>query len=186
MSQTNRLGTSHPDAGDEERWTVGWITLPPDTTPQSSPAKVNSTLTSTRPKGKGRVDLPGSPLRSPADRKLSSSVISRQGAKPSSSPEYQLVALTFTGGWYRLSLPNNETKDRAGTPEPYQGPSKSSQPTARRSDNQRRTDSPQLGGSRRSSEQKRASPRRNSDAQDDNGKCQLEEFRRFGRWDGWG
>jgi hypothetical protein len=186
MSQTNRLGTSHPDAGDEERWTVGWITLPLDTTPQSSPAKVTSTLTSTRPKVKGRVDPPGSPSRGSADGKTSGSVVSRQNPKPSPSPEYQLVALTFTGGWYRLSLPNNGAKDRAGTPEPYQGPTKSSHPAGRRSDNERRTGSPQLGGSRRSSEQKRTSPRRNSDAQDESGKCQLEEFRRFGRWDGWG
>lgn len=174
-STTNRLGTIHPDAGDEEKWTVGWITLPPDITPHTSPNKPTTPLPSpARSKGKGRVETSGSPLRPSHDRKPSSS--STRAPPP---PEYQLVALTFTGGWYRLSLPKAE-KDRAGTPEAYQGSGKTAYSGTRD-----RVGSPQLGGSRRSTE-KRISPRRNSDAQNDGNKCQLEEFRRFGRWDGWG
>jgi WD repeat-containing protein 45 len=192
LSTTNRLGTAHPDAGDEERWTVGWITLAPDTTPQSSPAKGPIGLPSIH-KGKGRANQPGSPLRGAAERPspLSPSFkSSRPRVKQPTQPEYQLIALTFTGGWYRLSLPHpNEPADRAGTPEPYQGkkrpnprPGESKTPTER-------SGSPQLAAKRLGDQRKHgdASKRRSSDAQvADTSRCHLEEFRRFGRWDGWG
>lgn len=198
MSQTNRLGTAHPDAGDEERWMVGWITLPPDTTPQSSPARGPTALPSNRNRGKGRAQPMGSPLRGTLDRPspLSPSFEStRTSLKPPSLPEYQLVALTFTGGWYRLSLPHQgETPDRSGTPEPYQGPSGNRRPPVpRQSESNAPTErsgsgSPQHA-TRRLNEQRRSgsATRRSSDAQaGDTSQCHLEEFRRFGRWDGWG
>ncbi|KAG8761444.1 hypothetical protein FRC14_003857 [Serendipita sp. 396] len=169
LSQTNRLGIAHPDAGDDEKWTVGWIEVPPKPT---SPVRNKSPLPSTR-------GVPLSPPRS-----------NRQGAyRPSSplspqappEPEYQLVALTYTGGWYRLSLPRfTEPSERSGTPEPYQGQGRN---------NQGRTSAvPMDSSSQRSSDSKTStSRRRNSDAQKmDSTSCQVEEFRRFGRWDGWG
>ncbi|KAG9053176.1 hypothetical protein FS842_008557 [Serendipita sp. 407] len=169
LSQTNRLGIAHPDAGDDEKWTVGWIEVPPKPT---SPVRNKSPLPSTR-------GVPLSPSRS-----------NRQGAyRPSSplspqappEPEYQLVALTYTGGWYRLSLPRfTEPSERSGTPEPYQGQGRN---------NQGRTSAvPMDSSSQRSSDSKTStSRRRNSDAQKmDSTSCQVEEFRRFGRWDGWG
>jgi hypothetical protein len=194
LSTTNRLGTGHPDAGDEERWMVGWITLPPDITPQSSPVKGPVALPSIH-KGKGRAHQSGSPLRGTAERPshLSPSFKSpHPSVKSPTLPEYQLIALTFTGGWYRLSLSHpNEPADRAGTPEPYQGkkrpnprPGESKTPTERSG-----SGSPQLATKRLNDQRKHvdASKRRSSDAQiSDTSSCHLEEFRRFGRWDGWG
>jgi len=194
LSTTNRLGTAHPDAGDEERWTVGWIALPPDTTPQSSPTKGLTALPSIASKGKGRAHPPSSPFRATMERPSPLSPLSKShaSAKPPPQPEYQLIALTFTGGWYRLSLPNsNESIDRAGTPEPYQGkkrpnprPGGSKTPTE-----QSGSVSPQFTTKRLSEQRKQGdvSKRRSVDAQVvDAGRCQLEEFRRYGRWDGWG
>lgn len=180
LSEQNRLGTSHPDAADEEKWTVGWIALPPDSTPLSTPVKETSPLPGSRHRGKGRAtDLPSSPLRRSADRQAAQS--KDPSGKASPAPEYQLIALTFTGNWYRLSLPTNEPASRPGTPDPYQGSTRAS---GRFGENER-AGSPQFG-SRRSGDQKRTSPRRNSDSQGGSSQCQLEEFRRFGSWDGWG
>ncbi|KIM25202.1 hypothetical protein M408DRAFT_331305 [Serendipita vermifera MAFF 305830] len=196
MSQTNRLGTAHPDAGDEERWMVGWITLPSDTTPQSSPAKGPVPLPSIHNKGKGRMQPLGSPLRGPGDRPspLSPSRSSRAGVTSPSLPDYQLVALTFTGGWYRLSLPNqSEPTDRSSTPEPYQGSggakrSAPRQPESIAPSERTGSGSPQLATKRLADQKRRdSSRRRGSDAQvNDTNQCHLEEFRRYGRWDGWG
>ncbi|CCA71710.1 hypothetical protein PIIN_05645 [Serendipita indica DSM 11827] len=192
MSQTNRLGTAHPDAGDEEKWTVGWIEVPADTTPYSSPVKTATPLPSVHGnKGRGRASVPGSPLRTSIDRRGAQSPTSPTRSHPKSPPppEYQLVALTYTGGWYRLSLPKSiEEPERSGTPEPYQRAPQSKYP--------RRTDTGSAAGgssqspqSRQEELRRRSEPsrRRNSDAQRVDGMtCQVEEFRRFGRWDGWG
>jgi hypothetical protein len=188
LSQTNRLGIAHPDAGDQERWTVGWIAMPPDITPQSSPKKGPVPLPSIHGQGKVR---PASPSLSSyrASPKSPTSPL-RPNAKLPPEPEYQLVALTFTGGWYRLSLPNKDPRDGAEVEDAYR---KSSQARAanRRSDGASsagRTSSPQPGKmSKRQGDHVRqgeSSSRRNSEG--DTSKCQLEEFRRFGRWDGWG
>ncbi|KAG8825715.1 hypothetical protein FRC17_008559 [Serendipita sp. 399] len=168
LSQTNRLGVANPDAGDEEKWTVGWIEIPP---------KVTSPNTGRTPLPSNRA-APVSPPKS--SRHLPSSPISPQSPP---EPQYQLVALTYTGGWYRLSLPqSSEPNERAGTPEPYQGQSRNNQgrtsATITDSSSQRSVDSRTSGAKSR---------RRNSDAQRaDSTTCQVEEFRRFGRWDGWG
>ncbi|CAK5275706.1 unnamed protein product [Mycena citricolor] len=58
--------------------------------------------------------------------------------------EHQLVALTYAGGWYRLSLPKAVSQAR---------------------------NSP---------------PRKEKEGEKQSRKCVLEEYRRFGRWDGWG
>jgi WD repeat-containing protein 45 len=74
-------------------------------------------------------------------------------------PDWQLVALTFTGGWYRLSLPKTSTSQPSKTPV-----SKRSRTTSASSS---------TGSSDKGKEK-------------ESHKCVLEEFRRFGRWDGWG
>ncbi|KAF7313722.1 WD-REPEATS-REGION domain-containing protein [Mycena chlorophos] len=77
--------------------------------------------------------------------------------------EYQLIALTYAGGWYRLSLPKAATTTSTST----------------------------TGGSpprqRASSSSSSAAKGKGTDTvEKQSRKCVLEEFRRFGRWDGWG
>ncbi|PVF96264.1 hypothetical protein CPB86DRAFT_775869 [Serendipita vermifera] len=187
LSQTNRLGIAHPDAGHQERWTIGWITMPPDITPQSSPKKGPIPLPSVHAQGKARPE--SSSLSSYRQSPRSPTSPTRQIARPLPEPEYQLVALTFTGGWYRLSSPGKDLRDGSEVEDAYR---KSSQARAanRRSDGASsvgRTSSPEPGKKRQTEHlrQGESSSRRNSDSQDTS-KCQLEEFRRFGRWDGWG
>lgn len=88
-------------------------------------------------------------------------------------PEYQLIALTYTGGWYRLSLPpvKSSGKDSASsatsllkaatTPKGFRRPSISSSTSSRT----------ETG--------KEKSERQGRD-------CTLQEYRKYGRWDGWG
>ncbi|KAH8830779.1 SVP1-like protein 2 [Flagelloscypha sp. PMI_526] len=82
--------------------------------------------------------------------------------------EYQLVALTYTGGWYRLS-----------TPRPVQsGETPPSSPKSTSfSSKQRRDSASTIGRSDKGKGKEEGTPSR---------RCTLEEFRRFGRWDGWG
>ncbi|TFK94689.1 hypothetical protein K466DRAFT_509062 [Polyporus arcularius HHB13444] len=108
--------------------------------------------------------------------------------------EYQLVALTYTGGWYRLSLPKSSqtaTASSPSTPSSYspapapsvtvQHPLSTSPPSVRTMPTQRPrstsgssyTTRPDKGKEREREEK----PGR---------ECILREFRRFGRWDGWG
>ncbi|KAH9843905.1 WD40-repeat-containing domain protein [Rhodofomes roseus] len=98
--------------------------------------------------------------------------------------EHQLVALTYTGGWYRLSLPKTSAPSAipprtsasgAGTvisgspprPVPMSRPRSSSGSSfAGRLDKGKDVDREKEGGPSH--------------------ECILREFRRFGRWDGWG
>lgn len=88
-------------------------------------------------------------------------------------PDYQLVALTYTGGWYRLSLPpvKGAVKDTpsssstsllraATTPKGYRRPSISSSVSSK-------------------TEKGKEKEKQGTD-------CTLVEYRKFGRWDGWG
>lgn len=185
MSQTNRLGTAHPDAGDEERCTVAWIALPPDITPVSSPAKQTSPLPSSSTKSKGFTTSYATQPRSSIDRK-------RPKSPPSvpqpPQPEYQLVALTYGGNWYRLSLPgaSQDRPSRPGSPVGKgRGTRQSGASTSGRS-SLGGASSPKLSpfpNVQSSTSKKSESSRRNSESE--NIKCVLEEFRRFGRWDGW-
>ncbi|KAJ7742496.1 SVP1-like protein 2 [Mycena maculata] len=89
--------------------------------------------------------------------------------------EYQLVALTYAGGWYRLSLPNassSKTPALASTSPPKS----SSMPRQRTSS----------GSSVLSRFDKGKEKEKKDGGEKQSRKCVLEEFRRFGRWDGWG
>lgn len=101
-------------------------------------------------------------------------------SKPSIA-EYQLVALTYTGGWYRLSLPQtqgNNTPPASPTrplPTPGSPPKSFQMPRPRTSS----------GSSITSRLDKGKDKEREKDAKDSRD-CTLQEYRRFGRWDGWG
>ena len=109
--------------------------------------------------------------------------------------EPQLVALTYTGGWYRLRLPGDsgshasspgETGSLPGSPKlgarslqvsppPIKGGvgNKDNLPRHRTSSvSSMRTDK----GKEKEKGDVEAKPSR---------KCTLEEYRKFGRWDGW-
>ncbi|KAI0321839.1 WD40-repeat-containing domain protein [Amylostereum chailletii] len=99
---------------------------------------------------------------------------------PSSTSEYQLVALTYSGGWYRLSLPSSTASTQARASSPTVGSSHSVR--------SHQTPLPK----------QRAAPASLSPGRGDKGKgvahdkekesrdCILQEYRRFGSWDGWG
>lgn len=100
---------------------------------------------------------------------------------PSSDPnqpmnEYQLVALTYTGGWYRLSLPSfsNSTVPSNAIP-----PLSTSPPGHSSTVRPRASSGASLAGR---SEKGKEKEREGKEKRD----CILQEFRRYGRWDGWG
>ncbi|KAJ7667907.1 SVP1-like protein 2 [Mycena polygramma] len=90
--------------------------------------------------------------------------------------EYQLVALTYAGGWYRLSLPaaRSSKADASSSSGSSTSPPKTRQRTSSGSSVLSRSDK----GKGKEKDKK--------DGEKQSRKCVLEEFRRFGRWDGWG
>jgi hypothetical protein len=90
--------------------------------------------------------------------------------------EYQLIALTYTGGWYRLSLPSHGISS-ASPSTPLSG-----SPPMLSSMARQRTSS---GSSVLSKTDKGKEKEREKDGKESTD-CVLQEFRRFGRWDGWG
>ena len=92
-------------------------------------------------------------------------------------PEYQLVALTYTGGWYRLSLP------------PVKGAVVKDVPSASATKLLRQATTQQ--GYARSSASSSVSSRtdrhgKGKEKEKQSRDCVLEEYRKYGRWDGWG
>ncbi|KAF7301372.1 WD-REPEATS-REGION domain-containing protein [Mycena indigotica] len=77
--------------------------------------------------------------------------------------QYQLLALTYAGGWYRLSLPKAAANNHGSPSKP----------------GHQRTSSGSSSVKGKGKEKKDGSQKQSH-------KCVLEEFRRFGRWDGWG
>ncbi|KAJ6515973.1 SVP1-like protein 2 [Mycena sanguinolenta] len=95
----------------------------------------------------------------------------------SGSPvQYQLVALTYAGGWYRLSLPAPRSKATSEGGPSTSPPKSSSGP-------RQRTES---GSSVLSRFDKGKEKEKKDGGEKQSRKCVLEEYRRFGRWDGWG
>ena len=89
-----------------------------------------------------------------------------------------IIALTYSGGWYRLSLPAYATSSQSSTATP--SPLSSSPPRLGPM-SQPRTSSPSsVAGRDKGKEKERDRERK------DSRECILREFRRFGRWDGWG
>ena len=121
-------------------------------------------------------------IRAPSD-----DIDNSQGDPPM---EYQLVALTYTGGWYRLSLPKPPAPMvaplRAATsatgPKPaLEIPVSGSPPRPAPMSRPRSSSGSSAVG--------RLDKGKDVDRDKDSGashECMLREFRRFGRWDGWG
>ncbi|KAI0720234.1 WD40-repeat-containing domain protein [Cerioporus squamosus] len=108
--------------------------------------------------------------------------------------EYQLVALTYTGGWYRLSLPTSSQTAAASSPSPSfpsshsPVPSPSVQvPLSRSPPSVRTMPVPRPRSASGSSFTSRPDKGKEREREEKPGReCILREFRRFGRWDGWG
>ena len=92
--------------------------------------------------------------------------------------EYQLIALTYSGGWYRLALPSSlQTSKDASASEAM------SLPSPVHSQRPRSIGGSSVTGRTRTDKGKRKEQHREvKDGRD----CILKEFRRYGRWDGWG
>lgn len=107
--------------------------------------------------------------------------------------EHQLVALTYTGGWYRLSLPTSSSSSAAPPPHPPSpvpppapslrdlGPLSTSPPSVKTISmamaRPRSSSGSSFGSRPDKGKDREEKPRR---------ECILREYRRFGRWDGWG
>jgi hypothetical protein len=97
-------------------------------------------------------------------------------------PEYQLIALTYTGGWYRLALPNKKPSSASPGAGQMNVPSSSG---SVRSGRARSPSGSSVAGGGRGDKGKGVSSR-DSDRKEGGRDCTLLEFRRFGSWDGWG
>ncbi|KAI0303878.1 WD40-repeat-containing domain protein [Russula brevipes] len=97
-------------------------------------------------------------------------------------PEYQLIALTYTGGWYRLALPNKKLSSASPGAGLMNVPSSSG---SVRSGRARSPSGSSVAGGGRGDKGKGVSSR-DSDRKEGGRDCTLLEFRRFGSWDGWG
>lgn len=98
--------------------------------------------------------------------------------------EHQLVALTYTGGWYRLSLP----KPSPPTTTPIRTAANTAGTVVSGSPPQF-TPMSRPRSSSGSSFVGRLDKGKDVDREREGGashECVLREFRRFGRWDGWG
>lgn len=193
-SSSSRMGTTNPDAGEEERCVVAWIQVPVSEPSPASPPRATlplSSIASSSPKGKGK----GREVDPSSDRErrrttLLSHTPSSSPSKPSKEisspstvgePEYQLIALTFSGGWYRLSLPGSSGTGTGQGGDPKSPSTKSSRSAGTPS----RTSTPtgRQGSIREESKQRRSS---GEGSPNSSNSLSLQEFRRFGRFDGWG
>ncbi|KAG8704465.1 hypothetical protein FRC09_003512 [Ceratobasidium sp. 395] len=172
---------------EEERCTVAWIEVPIDV---PAPAPVSPTPVSPAKTGKITRSTTSHPAKP-----------STPQPEPTPAMEYQLVALTYSGGWYRLSLPPiagviSPAETRPATPPGGRpgGSVLSSSPKdasvlsgtvtrGKGAESGRVTDKGKeregRGKGKGDSEVKEVKEKQSR-------QCTLEEFRRFGRWDGWG
>ena len=97
--------------------------------------------------------------------------------------EYQLVALTYTGGWYRLSLPFSAGTPAAMSSGPGTIPSSPSPPSIRALSFSRPRSPSEASTVSRTERGKGKEPEKEGK---ESRACILREFRRYGRWDGWG
>lgn len=108
--------------------------------------------------------------------------------------EYQLVALTYTGGWYRLKLPGDsrpqsspgDTGSLPGSPKLGTGPLPGSPPSMKGAIGNRGNQPRHRTSSVSSMRTDKGKEREKGDGEaKPSRKCTLEEYRKFGRWDGW-
>ena len=89
------------------------------------------------------------------------------------APEFQLVVLTYSGGWYRLALPPKGS--RASSPAAA-SPPKSPSVSRPRTSSISSVASLSEKGKGKEREKERKGSR----------ELVLQEYRKYGRWDGWG
>ncbi|QRV72523.1 WD repeat protein [Ceratobasidium sp. AG-Ba] len=162
---------------EDERCTVAWIEIPIET---PTPTPVSPMPASPARPGKVTRSTSSHPVKAPAPP-----------PEPVPATEYQLIALTYSGGWYRLSLPPvagaiSPSETRPGTPALGRpgGSVLSSSPKDHSvlSGSGARARGTEGGrGADKGKEKEGKEPKEKQSRQ-----CVLEEFRRFGRWDGWG
>lgn len=103
----------------------------------------------------------------------------------STDGEYQLVVLTFAGGWYRLRLPklsgSKVSKHGFGNLSPSKA-NFGSPPKFPSIPHQARS----ISGSSATGRLDKGKEKERDAEKKESRNCTLEEFRRFGRWDGWG
>lgn len=109
--------------------------------------------------------------------------------------EYQLVALTYSGGWYRLALPApslTSTPISKSPPTSRASASPPSTPKLRRRSADAGPSSPRSSAPRAPSVASSAGRGRGSEAnfseaerEHTGSDCSLVEYRRYGTWDGW-
>lgn len=95
------------------------------------------------------------------------------------APNYQLLALTFTGGWYRLALPKHKN---TGSPTLCLSPSPGSPPKSSSSQRAPRS----VSGSSTTSRVDKGKEKECDKEKKESSNCTLQEYLRYGRWDGWG
>lgn len=88
------------------------------------------------------------------------------------APEFQLVVLTYSGGWYRLALP---PKGSQASPSAAGSPLKSSSVSRQRTSSVSSIASLPEKGKGKEREKERKGSR----------ELVLQEYRKYGRWDGW-
>lgn len=173
------------DAIADERCTVSWVPVEIDTPSLSAQIPPTSpTLGSAKRKGKERERV--------FDK------TQHQHAQTQKTIEYQLIALTYSGGWYRLGLPTSASTPlltsarplSAGTSTIGHGGASSATshaggPTRTRLGQHHRAPSGSTVVTDRTSKEKGKG--KDGDEKEKVGRdCVLLEYRRFGRWDGWG
>lgn len=105
--------------------------------------------------------------------------------------EYQLVALTYTGGWYRLSLPATAAaaavaSSTMSSPGPSLTPLSASPPSVRGLAMARPRSPSSSSVVSRTERGKGKEREKEREKEKESRECTLREFRRYGRWDGWG
>jgi len=97
--------------------------------------------------------------------------------------EYQMVALTYTGGWYRLSPPSVHNAVSNPGRAMSQSPMTASPPSVKALSMRRpRSSSGSSYVGRTDKGKEKEKEKEGKSARE----CALKEFRRYGRWDGWG
>jgi hypothetical protein len=104
--------------------------------------------------------------------------------QPSNTPNYQLIALTFTGGWYRLALPKLAASGLKAIGSPTLGPSPLPGSPPKTPIMARAPRS--ISGSSAISRVDKGKEKEREKDHKERRECTLKEYRRYGRWDGWG
>lgn len=103
-----------------------------------------------------------------------------------SQTEYQLIALTYTGGWYRLAMPPSTVTTIPSAPGSPMAMRMSTSPPSVRALSLHRPRSSSGSSVTGRLDKGRGRERDREKEGKESRDCILKEFRRYGRWDGWG